>query len=100
TQAAYVAQIVPPGSSAEFLAPQPIRALGRPDLADLLNRLGVHTLGDFAALPRADVLARFGPDAAYAHDLAHGFEARPLSARKAPPDLVVEMALDPPIERV
>jgi len=100
TQAAYVAQIVPPGSSAEFLAPQPIRALDRPDLADLLNRLGVHTLGDFAVLPRADVLARFGPDAAYAHDLAHGFEARPPSARKAPPDLAVEMTLDPPVDRV
>jgi protein ImuB len=66
----------------------------------LLTRLGVRTLGAFAALPRADVLARFGPDAAYAHDLAHGFEARPPSARSAPPDLVAEMTLDPPIDRV
>lgn len=100
TQAAYAAHVVPPGESADFLAPLPIRTLERPDLADLLTRLGVRTLGEFAALPRADVLARFGPDAAYAHDLAHGLEARPPSARKAPPDLAVEMALDPPIERV
>jgi protein ImuB len=100
TQAAYAAHVVPSGESADFLAPLPIRALDRPDLADLLTRLGVRTLGDFAALPRSDVLARFGPDAGYAHDLAHGFEARPPSARVAPPDLAVEMALDPPVDRV
>jgi len=100
TQAAYFAHIVPAGESAKFLAPQPIRSLDRPELADLLVRLGIRTLGDFAALPRADVLARFGPDAAYAHDLAHGFEARPPSARSAPPDLAVELALDPPVDRV
>jgi len=100
TQAAYLAQVVPAGESANFLAPQPIRAIGRPELADLLIRLGVRTLGDFGALPRADVLARFGPDAAYAHDLARGLEARPPSARSAPPELGVEMALDPPVDRV
>jgi len=100
TQAAYLAQVVPAGDAANFLAPLGIQALERPELADLLMRLGVHTLGGFAALPRSDVLARFGPDAAYAHDLAHGLEARPPSARSAPPDLAVEMALDPPIDRV
>jgi protein ImuB len=99
-QAAYAGHVVPSGEAADFLAPLPIRALERPDLADLLVRLGVRTLGDYAALPRADVLARFGPDAAYAHDLAHGFEARPPAARSAPPDLAVETAIDPPIERV
>jgi protein ImuB len=100
TQAAYLAQVVPAGGAANFLALLGIQALERPELADLLMRLGVHTLGGFAALPRSDVLARFGPDAAYAHDLAHGLEARPPSARSAPPDLAVEMALDPPIDRV
>ena len=39
-------------------------ALDRPELTDLLRRLGLRTLGDFAALPAADVLARFGFDAA------------------------------------
>ena len=100
TQAAFAAHIVPVGEAALFLAPQPVRVLDRPELADLLGRLGVRTLGDFAALPRADVLARFGPDGAYVHDLSRGIEARPPSARVAPPDLAVEMALDPPIDRV
>jgi protein ImuB len=100
TQAAYAAQIVPAGEAADFLAPLPIRVLDRPELADLLVRLGVHTLGAFAALPHADVLARFGPDGAYVHDLARGIEGRPPSARIAPPDLAVEITLDPPVTRV
>jgi protein ImuB len=100
TRAAYAAVIVPAGEAAGFLATHSVGVLERPDLADLLMRLGVRTLGDYAALPRADVLARFGPDAAYAHDLAHGIEYRPPSARIAPPDLAVELTLDPPVDRV
>ncbi|HEV3014698.1 MAG TPA: DNA polymerase Y family protein, partial [Actinomycetota bacterium] len=42
--------IVPPGGSRAFLAPLPVAALDRPDLADLLVRLGLRTLGDLAAL--------------------------------------------------
>jgi protein ImuB len=100
TRAAYAAAVVPAGEAAGFLAAHSVAVLERPELADLLMRLGVRTLGDYAALPRADVLARFGPDAAYAHDLAHGIEHRPPSARSAPPDLAVEMTLDPPVDRV
>jgi protein ImuB len=100
TQAAFAAHIVPPGEAALFLAPLLVRVLDRPELADLLVRLGIRTLGDFAALPHADVLARFGPDGAYVHDLSRGIESRPPSARVAPPDLAVEMTLDPPIDRV
>jgi protein ImuB len=100
TRAAYAAVIVPAGEAAGFLATHAVGVLERPELADLLMRLGVRTLGDYAALPRADVLARFGPDAAYAHDLAHGIEHRPPSARIATPDLAVEMTLDPPVDRV
>jgi protein ImuB len=100
TQAAYAARIVPAGEAAAFLAPLPTRVLDRPELADLLVRLGVHTLGGFAALPHADVLARFGPDGAYVHDLACGLETRPPTARVVPPGLSVEMMLDPPVARV
>ena len=100
TQAAYRAQVVPRGESAGFLSPLPIRVLDRVELTDLLVRLGVRTLGAFAALPRADVLARFGPDAAYAHDLAGGLDARPPAARQPPSDLSVETTLDPPVDRV
>ncbi len=49
---------MPPGGTREFLAGLPVEALGRPALADLLRRLGVRTLGDFAALPAG---GRAGP---------------------------------------
>ena len=92
--------LVPPGESPEFLAPFPVSALERPDLADLLRRLGIRRLGDFAALPATDVLARFGPDGALAHRLASGLDDRPLSARTPPPDLTFAIELDPPAEQV
>src|ERR687892_52214 len=69
--------IVPPGGSRAFLAPLPVTALDRPDLADLLVRLGLRTLGDLAALPRADLAARFGPEGARASRLASGLDGQP-----------------------
>ncbi|TCB97927.1 DNA polymerase Y family protein [Micromonospora zingiberis] len=98
--AARQGRIVPPGGTAEFLAAQPVEALGRPALADLLRRLGVRTLGDFAALSAGDVLARFGFDGALAHRLAAGRDDRPLAVRRPPADLTVTADLDEPIERV
>ncbi|MGH9127025.1 MAG: DNA polymerase Y family protein [Acidimicrobiales bacterium] len=92
--------VVPPGRSAEFLAPFPVRVLDRPELADLLVRLGLDTLGDLAALPAETVLARFGSDGALAHRLASGRDERPLAARTPPPELGVWAELDPPAERV
>jgi protein ImuB len=98
--AARAGLVIPPGRTAEFLSTMDITALDRPDLADLLRRLGIRTLGDFAALPAGDVLARFGFDAAYAHRLAAGADERPLAVRQPPPDLVVTGEYDPPLERV
>ena len=99
-QAAYRLQVVPPGESAAFLAPLPVQALGDADLADLLVRLGIDTLGRFAALPDDEVLARFGPDGRRRHRLARGLAERPPAGRETPPDLTVETVLDPPVERV
>ncbi|GIJ37283.1 DNA polymerase [Micromonospora andamanensis] len=98
--AAREGRIVPPGGTAEFLAGQPVEALGRTALADLLRRLGVRTLGDFAALPAGDVLARFGFDGALAHRLAAGQDDRPLAVRRPPVDLTVTADLDEPIDRI
>ena len=68
------AAIVPPGQSPAFLARWPVDALDRPELADLLRRLGIRTLGRFAALPGAQVLARFGADGVACHRVAGGAE--------------------------
>jgi len=92
--------IVPPGGSPGFLAPFPVDTLERPDLADLLVRLGLRTLGDLAALPRVELATRFGADGVRAHRLASGLDERPHSTHRPPPDLRVAAELDPPAERV
>ncbi|MET7403248.1 DNA polymerase Y family protein [Dactylosporangium sp. NPDC005572] len=98
--AARAGVIVPAGETAGFLAELSVSALGRPALVDLLRRLGIHTLAEFAALPGGDVLARFGFDAALAHRLAGGRDERPLAPRKAPPDLDVAETFEEPVDRV
>ncbi|MET7866055.1 DNA polymerase Y family protein [Micromonospora taraxaci] len=98
--AARAGRVVAPGGTPEFLAGLPVEALGRSALADLLRRLGVRTLGDFAALPAGDVLARFGFDGALAHRLAAGRDHRPLAVRQPPADLTVTAEHDEPIDRV
>ena len=70
--AARSALIVPPGGTADFLGPWSVATLARPDLAVTLQRLGVTTLGQFAALPAASISDRFGADAAACHAVARG----------------------------
>lgn len=107
--AARYAQVVPRGGGAGFLAPLPVAELSaepsmsaadRGELVDLLRRLGLRTIGDFAALSPGDVASRFGTDAVLAHRSARGEPERPPSARALPPDLDVEYLCDPPIDRV
>ena len=102
-------RVIPPGRTAEFLAAQPVSVLAGQDatgqdlvgqdLAGLLKRLGLATLGDFAALPARDVASRFGDTGEYAHRLARGLDPRPLAARPPPADLSVAQRFDPPEPR-
>ncbi|MCB0964612.1 MAG: hypothetical protein KDA98_15135, partial [Acidimicrobiales bacterium] len=97
-------RVVPPGEAPAFLAPHPVgallEALEVPDEVDVWRRLGLRTLGALAALPRPDVLARFGRPGVAAHRLACGLDPRPLAARRSAPDLAVATELDPPVDRV
>jgi protein ImuB len=98
--AAQHSTIVPVGETPQFLAPLSVEALERPELASLLTRLGVRTLGQFAALDRDDVTARFGLDGAKAHRLARGEDSYQLTPRPADENLTVQAELDPPAERI
>ena len=65
-----------PKSLAAYLAPLPVSLLSsRPEVAALpeaLERFGIATLGELAALSRAQLADRFGPAGPLARDLARG----------------------------
>ena len=100
------AYVVPPGESSGFLAPWPVAVLEDPEpgeaaeLADLLVRLGLRTLGAFAALPDGAVLGRFGSAGARALQLARGDDEATASPAPPPPELVETAELDPPAVHV
>lgn len=82
-------QIVAPGAGAAALAPLPLEALGLPeDERNLLQSLGVRTVGAFAALPPAAVSGRLGPLGVAAHALARGSRASAPLPSRAGVDLV------------
>jgi protein ImuB len=70
--AATAGAVVPAGATAGFLAPYPVAVLGNAELAELLVRLGIRTLGAFAALPEPHVLGRFGADGVVCHRVSGG----------------------------
>jgi len=88
--------VVPAGGTREFLAGLDVSVLDGADLAQLLRRLGVRTLGDLAALPATDVASRFGAIGEAAHRLACGADDRPLAASPPAEDLSVAAEFDPP----
>ncbi|HKH87943.1 MAG TPA: hypothetical protein VKA05_03930, partial [Acidimicrobiales bacterium] len=92
--------IVPPGEAASWIADLPVSALGRPELADLLNRLGIRRIGEFAALDEGMVGSRFGGEGMEAHRLARGFDDHALALSDPPPDLTVEREMESPVDQV
>jgi protein ImuB len=77
------------------LAGEPVALLRFRDetaaLPEVLDRLGIRTLGELAALSRAAVADRFGPSGLLAHDLARGRDT-PLRPRR--PSETLEEALE------
>ena len=104
--------VVPAAMTRSFLAPLPLSLLrdrldddwGRIDLPDKLERLGVRSLGQLAALPDAAIADRFGRLGLVALRMARGSEG-PLRPRRPPEGLVEGIELGeaisgPQLERV
>ncbi len=94
--------VVAPGASPAFLAPLPIAELHRlgevdAELVGRFSRLGLHRLGDLAALAGIDVEARFGPPGAFAHRLASGRDERVVRGEEPPQPRHVEQSFDEPV---
>jgi protein ImuB len=88
--------LVPEGAVRAFLAPLPVGLLrprpGLEELPELLERLGIRTLGELAALPASAVVERFGHPGLLALELAQGRDTR-LEPRRPQEPLFERLAL-------
>lgn len=90
--------IIPPGGARAALADLPIEAL-RLDasVTEGLRRLGLKRIGALYPLPRAPLVARFGPLLLRRLDQALGAEEEPIAPLIPPPDYFSEVRLLEPI---
>ncbi|MGH9297163.1 MAG: DNA polymerase Y family protein [Acidimicrobiales bacterium] len=92
--------LVPSAETAGWLAGLPITVLGSAQVSDLLIRLGIAHVGEFAKMEEAVVSARFGAEGARVHRLARGLSDERLLLGDPPPDLSVEQELEDPVDNV
>lgn len=91
--------IVAPGEESRKLGALPVSSLpATREFLETLARWGIHTCGEFAALPKIAVVERFGQEGRRWQLLAQGTEPRPLMAKE--PELAFEecMELEFPVE--
>jgi protein ImuB len=82
----------------DFLQPLPISLLPlEEDSMQRLCFLGLHTLGQYAALPRAAVWQQFGRAGKLAHRCARGEDDRPVVPRWHAPQLAAQIELEAPL---
>ena len=93
--------VIPPGEEWSFLAPVPVGWLDpSPQLALTLQRWGIRSIGDLAALPANAVGARLGPEGTLLLHRARGEDEHPLLARAQPLHFEESAELDYGIDTV
>jgi DNA polymerase-4 len=89
------ASIITPEREATFLAPLSTHLLPLDkSITAWLEQLGLRTLGQLAALPRGAMLAQWGQSGRRLHELARGYDPRPVRRYRPP----VEEQLTRPFE--
>lgn len=90
--------IVPAGQEADFLAPLPLRRLAAAaEVLETLHRWGIRSIGEFARLPRNEVVSRLGVAGQQLHQRARGVDSRPLVPYQPPPAFTEGMELEWPL---
>lgn len=91
--------IIPPGSEATYLGKLPLPSLPIPtELLETLNRWGIHTCAEFAALPEIAVIERFGQEGCHWRNLSRGADPRSLIPKEFPSHFEECMELGFPVD--
>ncbi len=91
--------IIPPGQTIAALAPLPVATLRLPkETVELLTAVGIRTVGQVTALPRASLSTRFGPALLQRLDQATGRVPELLTPHRAAPRFGAEWLFESPIE--
>jgi protein ImuB len=94
------AAVIPNGAEHALLTSLPVTALRlSQDTVATLARLGLKCIGDIIDLPRAPLVARFGPDLMRRLDRALGREDEPLTPRRPVAPYSAERSFHEPIAR-
>ncbi|HWU49301.1 MAG TPA: DNA polymerase Y family protein [Asticcacaulis sp.] len=90
--------IIPAGQTGDAIVKLPVVALRLPDdLVDELRILGIDTIGELAAKPRAAMTQRFGPELFRRIDQAFGRLHEPVTPVESPDLIKVERVFAEPI---
>jgi protein ImuB len=92
------ATIVPSNQSGRAIAHLPAWVLRLPDgMSDALGKMGIDTVGEIEAKPRAPLALRFGPELTRRLDQAYGRTAEPIEPIEAPELIQVRQMFAEPI---
>jgi len=87
--------LIPPGEESERLSSLPVEVLfPSVETFETLNRWGIRTCGELAALPLLPLSERLGQEGVRLHELAHGTHGRALALVQPETFFEEEMALD------
>jgi protein ImuB len=88
-------QVIARGTERQQLSRIPLFLLTRePQFLETMHRWGLHTFGDFGALPPVNISERLGQGGLRLHTLARGASARPLDPHQEPLRFEETMELD------
>jgi protein ImuB len=86
--------VVQPGRTNHALSELPIAALRVSDTTGLLTELGIQTIGQLLAFPRAPFATRFNLELLLRLDQATGMAPEPIVSHRPPPEITVETQLE------
>jgi protein ImuB len=92
------ALLLTPAAQQAFLSSHPVTTLPLDlDILTQLRHLGIRTLGQYARLPVAGVLSRFGPAGRTAQRWAQGLDNRPVVSPWEAPEISVRVEFEMPL---